>query len=305
MAVTWELDFYSRPILDENQKKRWEILICESVPGIGEARNGKADGEPFRYARYCKNTEVNSITLGEALQEAIAQAGGPPARVRFFRQAMKNAIVKACQDAGLTAALSRRTFALNDWLAERMETVYPQEPGFQGNASNPSVAMPPPAAQPMPDALQGQKWAFVTLEAAAFADLPDWEIDFGEAFPLAMADVSPEAKIPGLLVFSPRAKALAAWMSGLEMGFVTVEQQVKPSSLSTTQTEFPDQIVLETGVADRWVFANLPDNALKQEGRSFETAKDAASGVHFLAVQQTPEDERFAGFWMMRETPLP
>ncbi|TRT81769.1 MAG: DUF1092 family protein, partial [Microcystis aeruginosa Ma_AC_P_19900807_S299] len=23
----WELDFYSRPVVDENNKKRWELLI--------------------------------------------------------------------------------------------------------------------------------------------------------------------------------------------------------------------------------------------------------------------------------------
>ena len=29
MGKVWELDFYSRPILDENKKKQWEVLICE------------------------------------------------------------------------------------------------------------------------------------------------------------------------------------------------------------------------------------------------------------------------------------
>ena len=24
----WELDFYSRPIIESNQKKRWELIIC-------------------------------------------------------------------------------------------------------------------------------------------------------------------------------------------------------------------------------------------------------------------------------------
>ncbi|MEO0970614.1 MAG: Tab2/Atab2 family RNA-binding protein, partial [Cyanobacteria bacterium J06639_18] len=30
MGSIWELDYYSRPILDEDQKKVWEVLICES-----------------------------------------------------------------------------------------------------------------------------------------------------------------------------------------------------------------------------------------------------------------------------------
>ena len=26
----WELDFYSRPIIESNGKKRWELIICSS-----------------------------------------------------------------------------------------------------------------------------------------------------------------------------------------------------------------------------------------------------------------------------------
>ena len=49
-ANTWELDFYSRPLLDENGKKRWEVLICTS------------DGS-FQWQRFCPADSVNSICL--------------------------------------------------------------------------------------------------------------------------------------------------------------------------------------------------------------------------------------------------
>ncbi|MFN7860657.1 MAG: Tab2/Atab2 family RNA-binding protein, partial [Pseudanabaena sp.] len=29
MSNIWELDFYSRPLLDANNKKIWELLICD------------------------------------------------------------------------------------------------------------------------------------------------------------------------------------------------------------------------------------------------------------------------------------
>ena len=32
--IVWELDFYSRPVLDEEGKKLWEVLICESPNSI-------------------------------------------------------------------------------------------------------------------------------------------------------------------------------------------------------------------------------------------------------------------------------
>ena len=34
---------------------------------------------------------------------------------------------------------------------------------------------------------------------------------------------------------------------------------------------------------------------------TLEKAKQNAQGFHFLAVQTTPEDESFAGFWMLKE----
>ena len=296
MAVIWELDFYSRPILDADQKKVWEILICESPT------DSRTDWRSlFRYSQYCANSEVNSATLVAAIEAAMSKSGQTPDRIRFFRQAMKNMIVKACQDAGLPCALSHRTHAIKDWISDRLETVYPQEPGYQATPQTPGVFMPPPAAQPLPDALLGQKWAFVTLEAAAFADLHEWPIDFGESFPLAMVDLPPETPVPGLLIFSQRATAIAAWMSGLEMGFVRVEQQVKPSSLSTSREDFPDRVILETGIGDAWVLSTLPTAAQKTEGQTFEAQKQAAQGVHFLAVQTNPDEERFAGFWLLRD----
>ena len=44
---TWELDFCSRPILDERGKKVWELLICD-------------EGRSFEYARYFPNNKINS-----------------------------------------------------------------------------------------------------------------------------------------------------------------------------------------------------------------------------------------------------
>ena len=62
----WELDFYSRPIIESDGKKRWELLITSS-------ENLKGD-EPFRWEKRCPAGEVNSIWLAVALQEALNDA---------------------------------------------------------------------------------------------------------------------------------------------------------------------------------------------------------------------------------------
>lgn len=286
MGSVWELDFYSRPVLDDNQKKLWEVLICE---GIVDTQT-KPD-QLFRYSKFLRNTEVNSVNLKGAIEEAMAEAETPPSRIRFFRYQMQNMIQRACDEAGIPAKASRRTLALQQWLDDRKESFYPNQPGYK-NTPSPSVAAPPPTPKPLPDALLGQKWAFVTLAASAFQDLPEWDIDFGEAFPLELTTVSPDTPIPGLLIFSPRATALAGWMSGLEMGYWRVETGKTP------------RLVLETGAAESWILANLNSPDLLAEARAFDDAKTKADQVHFIGVQSSPESESFAGFWLMKTVNL-
>ena len=284
MVTVWELDFYSRPILDERQKKRWEILICESPLAIDRPLESL-----FRFSQFCASTEVNSVRLRQVLEQAIAEAPQPPKKIRFFRRPMTNMIVKACQGLGINAQPSRRTLALQQWLDQRMQAVYPTDPNYQPGET-PAVQLAGSIPQPLPDALRGQKWAFVSLEARALADMPEWPIDFGEAFPLTLVGLPPEASIPGLIVFSPRALPLAGWMSGLELAFLKFERG--PTA----------KLLLETGANDSWVLATLNDRQGQAEAEAFETRKQKAQGVHFLAVQSNPTVEAFAGFWLLQDS---
>ncbi|MDJ0687776.1 MAG: Tab2/Atab2 family RNA-binding protein [Xenococcaceae cyanobacterium MO_188.B32] len=285
--IIWELDFYSRPILDENKKKLWEVVICESPTSIDRSLDSL-----FQYSQYCSNQTVNSIWLREAIEKAIQEAEAPPKKIRFFRRQMNNMITKACNDAGITAIPSRRTYALYQLLEKRTREVYPNEPGYDAKAANSaSVQYPAMNAVPLPDAVRGDrgdKWAFVSLEAADFAEMKEWDISFGEAFPLSLANVTPETKIPGLIIYSPRAIALAAWMSGLEMGWLQLETGTLP------------RLLLETGVSDNWILVNLTTPQTVAEAKKFDETKDRANGVHFLAVQSSSESDSFAGFWLLK-----
>lgn len=287
MNTIWELDFYSRPIVDENNKKRWEMLVCESPL----APNRSLDSL-FRYSQFCDSSQVNSIWLKAALEAAIAKAEQPPDKIRFFRRQMTNMISRACGELNIPAIASRRTFALWAWLKQREADFYPQQPGYQAGQS-PSVQMQPGAAQRLPDALRGEQWRFVALEAAAFADMADWAIDFGEAFPLALVDLAPNTPIPGLIIYSTRALPLAAWLSGLEVASLQVEGRP------------PTGLVLQTGASDQWLLVSLRDPTVQQEAQAFAISKKNAQNVHFLAVQSGPESEAFAGFWLLQSLDLP
>lgn len=287
MGKVWELDFYSRPILDEQNKKVWEVLICESPLDVRDSPESM-----FQYAQFCPNKQVNSVWLRTAIEEAISKSGQTPQKIRFFRTQMENMITKACQDLGIPAYPSRRTFTLNNWLQERMQEVYPNYPGFEPVGPNPSVLIQSQPPQPLPDALIGQQWAFVTLEASAFAEMSEWEIGFQEAFPLQIEGVTPDTRIPGVIIFSPRATPMAAWVSGLELAFLKFELFPVP------------RLLLETGANDSWILANIKDADAVAEALGFEEAKQKAQQVHFLAIQSDPQAESFAGFWLLRENSL-
>ena len=49
-ADNWELDFCSRPILDERGKKVWELIICDA-------------DRTFEYAQYFPNNKINSAEV--------------------------------------------------------------------------------------------------------------------------------------------------------------------------------------------------------------------------------------------------
>lgn len=291
MGKIWELDFYSRPILDENQKKIWEIMICESPTQIDSNLNSL-----FRYSQFCSNSEVNSITLAKAITSAIESGGENPSKIRFFRRQMNNMILKACEDVGIPAFASRHTYTLNHWLEERMTNFYPRQEGFDDKVMQSlSVQYPVSNAVNLPDAVRGDKkdkWALVSLEAEELQEMSQWEIAFCEAFPLSLAKITANTNIPGLIIFSQRALPLSAWMSGLELGYLRLDKG-----------DFP-RICLETGVSDSWILANLTDKQTLAEGEGFETAKKQADGVHFLAVQSSPESQSFEAFWLLKEDNL-
>jgi|GEM_PF-4920190 len=67
-----------------------------------------------------------------------------------------------------------------------MESVYPQEPGYDPKAAKSAIVQyPGTTAIRLPDALRGDKadkWALVSLEASAFEEMNDWDVGFSEAF---------------------------------------------------------------------------------------------------------------------------
>jgi hypothetical protein len=281
----WELDYYSRPILDADGKKRWELLIC-STPATGEAE------EPFRWSRSCPASSVNSIWLREALEQAIAAAEqqglARPRRLRCWRASMRTMVQRAAEGLAIELIASRRCYALVNWLQQREREVYPHEEGY---LSGPLAPAPEPiraVARPLPETARGESWAWARLGAGELQQADQWESDFAGLIPLP-AGLNSDSPVPGILLFGgERALAIAAWVAGLE-----------PVRLEVCGR----QLILEAGLEDRWLLSDLGSDDAERTSAELSASRQQVGGLQFLAVQANPSAQRFTGFWMLRDLP--
>jgi hypothetical protein len=97
--------------------------------------------------------------------------------------------------------------------------------------------------------------------------------------------------IPGLRLFSKtRGLALAGLLGGIE-----------PVRLRVSGT----QLLLEAGQDDCWLVSALSSEEATQVSALLTEASEHADGLQFIAVQTSPEAERFEGFWILRNQAEP
>jgi hypothetical protein len=285
----WELDYYSRPILEPDGKKRWELLIC-STPEVGE--DGAAIGDTFQWLQICPAASVNSLWLREALEQALAeaQAAGfaPPRRLRCWRASMRTMVQRAAEGLGMELVASRRTYALVSWLEQRQRQVYPAEEGYMVGPLAPPPAAIRPVPVPLPEAARGERWCWASLPLEALASAGQWRSSFSALVPLP-AGLDPQATVPGVRLFGgSRALAIAGWVAGLEPVRLEIDGR---------------QLVLEAGLEDRWSLGNLAAEEAEAAREAFALARQQAAGLQFLAVQAQDGDQQFEGFWLLRDLP--
>jgi len=288
VAPDWELDYYSRPVLEADGRKRWELLICATP----DAAAASGSGEPFRWVRPCSAGTVNSIWLREAIEEALAEAasrGLPrPRRVRCWRASMRTMVQRAAEGVGLELVASRRCYSLITWLLERQSQVYPAEAGYMAGPLAPPPSPIRPVPVPLPEVARGDRWAWATLPLGALAEASEWDLGFAGL--LCLPDgLDPATPIPGIRLFSrSRPLAIAGWLAGLE-----------PVRLELDG----NRLVLEAGLEDRWLLTDLPVQERDAAAAALALAREQGAGLQFLAVQSEPSAARLEGFWLLRDLP--
>ncbi|KAG5189744.1 hypothetical protein JKP88DRAFT_197491 [Tribonema minus] len=271
----WEMDVYSRPVVGKDGKKLWELLLCDSTGN-------------FKHVERIPSNMVNSREVRKAVERIIEEAPLRPSTIRFFRNAMFNMINIALSEVDVTVRPCRTTYALYNWLEARERNVYPEMEGYtptmtQGNFFD--IRTP----SRLPDALRGDKYAFVALPVSEFrkgGSIDDSNIGLGRLCPID-PEIPDDAMVQGLAVFTKRALPLATWLSGLEVAFMKADLKRR-------------ELVMECGISTQYLVARVTDDQ-RAEAQNFEAGKRSLGGLHFVAVQEDPDIDQVAGFWLLKE----
>jgi hypothetical protein len=270
----WEIDFFSRPVLNNDGKKLWELIVVNK-------------NDDFLHIETVPNNLINSKELRKRIRQLIESAPVKPKVVKFFRVQMFNMISIALSDLDIVVKPSRRTYSLLNKIKEREENVYPKMEGYKSYMrdynSNDDILKKTP--EKMPDALRGEQYIFASID---YTDL-DTIVNTGPLF----NDICPingeffkDSNIPGIIIYSKRSKPLSSWMDGIEI--FSFECDIEQKNL-----------VIECGLETQYLFGKMSDEQI-QEAKLFEINKKKCNGYHFIAIQSNSDGEEIDGFWFLK-----
>jgi hypothetical protein len=268
----WQVDISSRSQQDDRGETLWELVICAE------------DGGWYRTAN-CPQKQVNAEWI--ATQLKLAAEDNLPESIQVFRPQSWGLIHTAGQKLGIEVVATRRTIALKKLLQQQAED--------DGNPHYQPLAIESPPPQPLPDRLIGDKWQFVTLTAgqlvADFADRPIPIVSMPDYLLPPHWGLGANVAIPGVIIYGGRASMrLARWIA-----------ETEPVSLNYLGDD-PGGLVLDAGLADRWVMVTFNDAEVSQAARLYEARKRLVHGLHFLLV--TPDDSGItdSGIWLLQDS---
>ena len=275
ISEEWELDCYSRPVTGDDKRKLWEVILTDT-------------NSDFKYIKSLPSNLVNSRNLRKIVEEVMEESPVRPKTIRFFRNQMYNMITIALSTLDVDVKPSRRCHNLFMLLNDREANIYPNMKGYNPQLRQ-STILDMDISQPdrLPDVLKCESYAFVALPAEVFYDGQVNVDNIGRGKMCPIEDLPKEGFINGITLFSQRADAVAAWMSGVE--------------LSSIEANLLDrELILNSDINTQYMVAPLME-AQKKEAQIFEKGKANQNGFHFLSIQFKPESEDVEGFWLLRQ----
>lgn len=258
----WQADFYRSPQQDTSGQILWELLICDLN------RN-------FEYTATCPQSTANSNWLTDQIKLAASEK--LPDIIQVFRPQSLSLMEAAGRNLGIKIEPTRRTLALKQWLQEKQ---YPL-----------TLDKLPPA--PLPENLLGEEWRFATLKAGELVDIFAERLipilsmpEFLKPINLGLASTT---AVPGVVIYGGRRSLpLARWLD-----------QAYPVALNYIAGA-PNGLVLEAGLADRWIVATFEDSEVATAAQAYEQRKQQSKGLHFLLIQPDNSGMTYTGFWLLQ-----
>ncbi|WP_293353216.1 MULTISPECIES: Tab2/Atab2 family RNA-binding protein [unclassified Microcoleus] len=271
----WQADFYRRPLRDETGKPLWELLICDST-------------QTFQFSALCRQSEANSNWLAAQFQQVQNQK--LPDTIQVFRPQSLSLIEAAGKVLGVKVEATRRTAALKTLLQQRAQE-YSSLPNYTNEAYR-AIDLETPPPIPLPENLWGDRWRFASLPAGdileAFQGRPIPILEMPELLLPLNLGLASTVPVPGVVIDGGRqSMRLARWI-----------QEAKPFALNYIAGA-PDGLILEAGLADRWVVATFEDSEVKAAAETYQQRKQSSKGLHFLLVQPDDSGMTYTGFWLL------
>ena len=279
MTSTWQLDFYRRPLQDNNGNPLWELLICD-------------ESMSFTYGEFCPQAEASAVWLRSQLEIAKTKAGGWPPYISIFRPQSVSLGEVACRELPVDVRPQRNVPTLKQWLKSRAAW-YNNLPNHTRESYDP-LAIDRPAPAPISDYLMGDRWQFAAIGTAELKRLVQEPIPLLH-IPQGLSPVTlglpSTILIPGVIIDGGRqSMRLAQWL-----------QSANPVMLQYIPGP-PDGLLLEAGLADRWIMATFEDTDVASAARTFTERKLAAKGLHFLLVRPDDSGITYTGLWLLQST---
>jgi hypothetical protein len=268
----WELDFFSRPVINDDGKKIWELIIVNKNLSI-------------QHIETVPNSMVNSKELRKRLIKLIEKSQTKPKVIKFFRSQMYNMINIALSELDIIVKPSRRTYKLLDLISYREKMVYPTMDGYKPFMkeidTNLNIKKTP---EKLPDALRGEKFTFASLVTDQIKLIKASNPLFLDLGPLDLSNCEKEV-IPGVIILSSRSKSLASWLNSVELFNISCDIEEK-------------DLNLECGLDINYLVSKFIGNNI-QEAKTFERSKLKADGLHFIAVQDLNGGNSIDGLWIL------
>ena len=268
--TTWQADISSRPQQNEKGEPLWELVICA------------ADGGWYHTA-ICTQKQVNAEWIAAQIKLAITD--DLPTIIQVFRPQSLGLVRSAGEKLGIEVVATRRTVALKKLLQQQAQSY--------ANSNYQPLAIESPPPLPIPDYLIGDKWQFVTLTAGKlvsdFADRPIPIVSMPDYLLPPHWGLGANVAIPGVIIYGGRqSMRLARWIADTE-----------PVSINYLGDD-PGGLVLDAGLADRWVMLTFNDSEVSQAAKLYEARKRLVHELHFLLV--TPDDSGITdtGIWLLQ-----